>query len=100
MRPIALAVLCLAAPVFAQSTATYRVRFDAEWSVGTHPGAYPPGAHFSPLVGAVHSDRVHFWEHGGIATDDGNAARPRDLHPESTSSFRTESGKMAPPVVP
>ncbi|MAE65331.1 MAG: hypothetical protein CMJ18_13755 [Phycisphaeraceae bacterium] len=46
----------------------YEVRFDATWSAATHPGAYPGGAHFSPLVGTTHNDNVRFWEPGGIAT--------------------------------
>lgn len=36
------------------ATALYRVTFEATWSVGTHPGNYPAGAHFSPLIGASH----------------------------------------------
>ena len=50
------------------STATYEVRFDATWSATTHPGAYPGGAHFSPLVGGTHDGSVHFWMAGGLAT--------------------------------
>ncbi|MCB2406653.1 spondin domain-containing protein [Hymenobacter lucidus] len=36
------------------STALYRVTFEATWSEATHPGRYPTGAHFSPLMGASH----------------------------------------------
>ena len=50
------------------SEALYEVTFDATWSPATHPGAYPAGAHFSPLVGGTHSDQVSFWEPGGIAS--------------------------------
>ena len=46
----------------------YEVKFDATWSAATHPGAYPTGAHFSPLIGATHTNLVSFWENGGIAT--------------------------------
>jgi hypothetical protein len=47
---------------------TYQVDFDATWSLATHPGAYPGGAHFSPLVGATHTNLVSFWQNGGLAT--------------------------------
>lgn len=36
------------------ATALYRVTFEAGWSASTHPGNYPAGAHFSPLIGASH----------------------------------------------
>ena len=39
----------------APGPATYRVTFEATWSPGTHPGAYPAGAHFSRLIGASHT---------------------------------------------
>ncbi|MEL6796771.1 MAG: spondin domain-containing protein [Planctomycetota bacterium] len=51
------------------STATYELRFDSLWSPTTHAGAYVPSAHFSPLIGGVHSDAVSFWEPGGIASE-------------------------------
>ena len=51
------------------STAQYRVTFDVTWSNATHPGAYPGGAHFSPLVGGVHNQNATLWEPGGIATN-------------------------------
>jgi hypothetical protein len=74
LRPLrslaALAAVALSlAPAQAQgSTATYEVRFEATWSAQTHPGAYPGGAHFSPLVGGTHDGSVHFWMDGGLAT--------------------------------
>lgn len=46
----------------------YEVTFDATWSNATHPGAYPSGAHFSPLIGGTHRAAVTFWEPGGIAS--------------------------------
>lgn len=49
--------------------ATYQVTFSGHWSVENHPGAYPANAHFSPLVGAVHSSQVSFWELGGLASE-------------------------------
>lgn len=49
-------------------TAVYRVVFNATWSATTHPTDFPPGAHFSPLIGAVHNDSVSFWASGEIAS--------------------------------
>jgi len=46
----------------------YQVEFVATWSNATHPSAYPASAHFSPLIGATHTDQVTFWEPGGIST--------------------------------
>ncbi|MFT7671507.1 MAG: hypothetical protein ACI8X5_004227 [Planctomycetota bacterium] len=46
----------------------YEIRFDATWTSATHPGAFPGGAHFSPLIGATHDGSTHLWELGGIAT--------------------------------
>ncbi|MXW16455.1 MAG: hypothetical protein F4139_14740 [Gemmatimonadetes bacterium] len=45
-------------------TATYRIDFTATWSSTTHPNSFPGGAHWSPLIGAVHSSRASFWEMG------------------------------------
>ena len=50
-------------------TAVYRVVFNATWSATTHPTDFPPGPHFSPLIGAVHNDSVAFWASGEIASD-------------------------------
>ena len=50
------------------NTATYRVVFDASWSRSTHPADFPAGAHFSPLIGAVHNGRANFWALGDTAT--------------------------------
>ncbi len=69
--PIALFPLALtlaAAPTLAGDQATYRVEFDAAWSASSHPGAYPPSAHFSPLIGATHSADLSLWAPGAIAT--------------------------------
>ena len=49
-------------------SAAYSVVFDATWSAATHPTDYPGGAHFSPLIGAVHDDGVRFWASGETAT--------------------------------
>lgn len=48
----------------APDSAVYRIVFQATWSAQTHPTDFPAGPHFSPLIGAVHSDRVSFWELG------------------------------------
>lgn len=50
------------------STARYRVTFEADWSRQTHPEDFPSSAHFSSLIGAVHSDRTSFWAPGRMAT--------------------------------
>ncbi|MFT7542120.1 MAG: hypothetical protein ACI9K5_003099 [Gammaproteobacteria bacterium] len=65
----ALAFAVLAAPAGAQSSsAEYEVTFDATWSNLTHPGAYPSGAHFSPLIGGTHNDLLTVWTPGGLAS--------------------------------
>jgi len=68
---IALALALISTAAFAQpsETARYLVTFDAEWSSSTHPQDFPPGPHFSPLVGVSHNDSVSFWELGGLATN-------------------------------
>ena len=50
-------------------SAVYQVVFEAMWSDSTHPNSGFPGVpHFSPLIGAVHSDQVTFWELGDTAS--------------------------------
>ena len=49
-------------------TAVYSITFNATWSATTHPTNFPPGPHFSPLIGAVHNDSVSFWASGEIAS--------------------------------
>lgn len=62
-----------AAPV-ATETAKYKIVFNATWSPSTpHPypggtGTFPGGAHFSALIGGVHSDKVTFWQSGQLAS--------------------------------
>lgn len=46
----------------------YQVTFDSIWSSQTHPVDFPPAPHYSPLIAAVHSDQVSFWQSGGLAT--------------------------------
>jgi len=65
---VLLCALAAAGPGSAQ-TVGYRVEFEATWSAATHPGAFPAGGHFSPLIGGVHGDAVEFWQPGGIASD-------------------------------
>lgn len=72
LRSFATAALVLtfgASPALAQGDkAFYEVTFDATWSSTTHPSAFPPFAHFSPLVGATHNSGVTFWEPGALAS--------------------------------
>jgi len=55
----------LAAP---PSWASYTVTFDATWSAVTHPESFPPGPHFSGLVGGTHDGAVAFWSIGALAS--------------------------------
>ncbi|MBL9174893.1 MAG: spondin domain-containing protein [Verrucomicrobiales bacterium] len=55
--------------VVADYTARFEVLFDSTWSQQTHPGAWPPGAHWSGPVGGVHNDKVHFWKEGDVASE-------------------------------
>lgn len=50
------------------TTARYRLTFEAVWSEETHPLNFPGNPHFSGLVGAVHNVQVRFWEPAQIAT--------------------------------
>ena len=50
------------------SPASYRVTFEGTWTTDATPGGLPGGAHFSPLIGAVHNGEVTFWEVGGMAS--------------------------------
>lgn len=64
--PVMMLAVCLA-----QATAdvtTYEVVFQADWSAQTHPTRFPPGPHFSGLIGATHDDQVTFWEPGSPAS--------------------------------
>ena len=65
----AAALACTACAAVAQRGATaYRVTYHSSWSPGTHPTAFPPQPHYSPLVGATHDGSVTVWEPGGVAT--------------------------------
>ncbi len=49
-------------------SARYRLTFEGAWTLAATPGGVHRNAHFSPLVGAVHSDQVSFWRPGGTAS--------------------------------
>ena len=56
-------------PVVAHGqAATYQVTFQGQWTTDATPGGVPAGAHFSPLIGAVHNDQVTFWQSGETAS--------------------------------
>jgi hypothetical protein len=59
---------CVCAGRTCAAPVSYSVKFDATWSQTSHPNAYPPGAHFSSLIGGVHNDQVAFWIPGGLAS--------------------------------
>lgn len=64
-----LCFLALAGRSAAQTgTASYEVVFHSTWSAATHPGAFPDGGHFSPLIGGVHDGSVRFWRPGDVAS--------------------------------
>ena len=50
------------------ATAVYRIVFNATWSSSTHPTDFPGGAHWSPLIGAVHGTGASFWKRGETAS--------------------------------
>ena len=75
------ALLCFAASAAAQAPAepaepeaTYQVTFNATWNAASphaHPegvDGFPAGAHFSALIGAVHSADVQLWQPGESAS--------------------------------
>lgn len=56
------------APADLESSAQYDVVFRATWSASTHPRDFPPGAHWSGLVGGLHAPSVSFWGRGTTAS--------------------------------
>ena len=63
LRPLA------SGPVAANpSTAVYDVVFQGTWTTAVTPGGVPSGAHFSRLIGGIHSDAVTFLQSGGPAS--------------------------------
>lgn len=49
--------------------ARYKVTFQADWSIATHPADFPGNPHFSGLIGGTHQAGFHFWELGGLASN-------------------------------
>ena len=67
----AIAVVLSGAPRSAGAatpTAQYTVTFAAAWSQATHPTGFPPGPHWSPIVGGTHNASVSFWNAGQVAS--------------------------------
>ena len=52
----------------AEESAAYTVTFEGNWNTDSTPGGVVGGAHFTTLIGAVHSGDVTFWKPGGMAT--------------------------------
>ena len=40
---------------------TYKLTFEATWTMQNHPNGFPSNPHFSPLVVATHTYRYKFW---------------------------------------
>ena len=72
--------------VRAQSSITYTVTFQGNWTTASTPGGVVGGAHFTTLIGAIHNDMVTFWESGGTAT----AGVEGVAELGSTGTFRSE----------
>ena len=78
----------LAAPVAAQgaSSVTYDVTFQGNWTTASTPGGVIGGAHFTTLIGGVHSGDVTFWRSGERAS----AGVEQVAELGSTGAFRSE----------
>ncbi len=48
--------------------ATFQVTFNGTWSANTHPASFPPGPHFSGLIGGTHNDAFVMWQADGLAS--------------------------------
>ena len=55
--------------VISEPTVEYDVVFQATWSAATHPTDFPPGAHWSGLVGGLHNHLAEFWNEGAPSTE-------------------------------
>lgn len=66
---ILLTGLMVSGKALANDTADYELIFESTWSAATHPISFPPGPHFSGLIGGTHNDTISLWEAGGIASD-------------------------------
>ena len=64
----ALLLILLQATLANAQSVTYQVTFEGKWTTAVTPGGLPSGAHFSPLIGAVHNNQVTFWSSGGTAS--------------------------------
>eukprot|EP00168_Porphyra_purpurea_P015568 TRINITY_DN4815_c0_g1_i1.p3 TRINITY_DN4815_c0_g1~~TRINITY_DN4815_c0_g1_i1.p3 ORF type:complete len:165 (+),score=41.73 TRINITY_DN4815_c0_g1_i1:1-495(+) len=64
---VAAALPALAAAACAGSP-TYRVTWAFAWTASTHPGAYVPSAHFSPVNVAAHTPAYTMWLTAALAT--------------------------------
>jgi len=49
--------------------ARYRLTFNATWSAQTHPNEFPPGPHFSGLIGMTHNNNSMLFSEGQVASD-------------------------------
>jgi len=63
-----LSVAYSAAPYKCAGVATYHLAFYGNWSMMTHPYAWPPSGGFSNLVGASHEDQYTIWDGGMMAS--------------------------------
>ena len=52
-----------------EHSARYKLTFNATWSVQTHPNEFPPGPHFSGLIGMTHNTNAMLFAKGEIASD-------------------------------
>lgn len=56
-------------PLTLEPNAKYTLTFNATWSAQTHPNDYPPGPHFSGLIGLTHNINAELFRKGKIASD-------------------------------
>ena len=67
-------LLCLSNPLYAE---TYELTFEALWSATDHPTNFPAGswpdvpgaAHYSPIIGASHTEAMTIWSSGEMASE-------------------------------
>lgn len=65
----AIGILCaVTAGSAAAETTAYQVTFNSSWSQASHPTDFPLNAHFSGLIGGLHTDGVSFWGAGAPAS--------------------------------
>ena len=65
-------LICCLSTIFLQAQeAVYNVSFESVWSQETHPhssGSLPANAHWSPLVGVIHTEDIQFLMMGELAS--------------------------------